>query len=206
MIYIAEGIAGGDILEADCCSDIAGVSAVDFLTMVCMHLKDTANAFFLSFCGVQNVGALVHDTGVYTEECQFTNEWVSHDLECERCHWCAVRCFAGDFLAVKGGTFDRRNIQRRWQVVQDSIEQHLDAFVFVCGTAEYREQFAVQYLLTEGSFDFFQSQFLAVQVFFHQFITAFSSGFDDLSRSSSTSSARSAGTSSTWYCLPSSLS
>ena len=76
MIYIAEGIAGGDILEADCCSDIAGVSTVDFLTMVCMHLKDTANAFFLSFCGVQNVGALVHDTGVYTEECQFTNEWV----------------------------------------------------------------------------------------------------------------------------------
>ena len=33
MIYIAEGIAGGDILEADCCSDIAGVSAVDFLNV-----------------------------------------------------------------------------------------------------------------------------------------------------------------------------
>ena len=180
MIYIAEGIAGGDILEADCCSDIAGVSAVDFLTMICMHLKDTANAFFLSFGGVQNVGALVHDTGVYTEECQFTNEWVSHDLECERCHWCAVRCFAGDFLAVKGSTFDRRNIQRRWQVVKDSIEQHLDAFVLVCRTAEYREEFAVKNLLTERRFDLFHGEFFAFEVFFHQFVTAFSSSFDDL--------------------------
>lgn len=50
MIYITECIACGYILEAYSCSDIAGVSYVDFLTVVSMHEEDTAYAFLLALC------------------------------------------------------------------------------------------------------------------------------------------------------------
>ena len=47
-----------------------------------LHLKDTSNTLFFIFCCIENVRTCCHATGVYTEECKFTYEWVSHDLEC----------------------------------------------------------------------------------------------------------------------------
>lgn len=81
MFFIAEGVAGGDVFEAYRCGDVAGVCGVDFLPVIGVHLKDTAYAFFLSFRGVQNVGALMHFAGIYAEVRELADEGVGHDLE-----------------------------------------------------------------------------------------------------------------------------
>lgn len=70
MVFIAEGIPCGNILKPYRSGDITGVGTFDFLAVVRMHLEDTAYTFLLSFCGIQDVSSLLHDPGVYTEECQ----------------------------------------------------------------------------------------------------------------------------------------
>ena len=122
----------------------------------------------------------MHFAGVYAEICEFANEWVSHDLECKSRKRSIVVYRAFIWFSVEACAFNRRDVQRGREVVEDCVQQELDAFVLVCGSAEYREQCAVKNLLTDGSFDFVDGQFLAVEVFFHQFIAAFSSNFADL--------------------------
>lgn len=68
MLFIAERVTRRRVFEADGCSDITAVDALDFLTMVCMHLQDTADTLFLALRGVVHVGAAIEDTGVYAEE------------------------------------------------------------------------------------------------------------------------------------------
>lgn len=80
MIFIAEGIPCGNILKPYRSGDITGVGAFNFLAVVRMHLEDTAYTFLLSFCRIQDVSPLLHNSGVYTEECQFADKRVSHDL------------------------------------------------------------------------------------------------------------------------------
>ena len=180
VVRVAECVAGGNILEAYSCGNVAGVSYIDFLTVVSMHQKDTAYAFFLVLGGVENVSALVHFAGIYAEVCQFANEWICHDLECQGCQRSAVGYRAFFFFAVQGSTFNRRNIQRGREVIKDSIQKHLDTFVLVCGAAEYGEELACQYLFTDGSFDFFNGNVFAFQILFSQFIVAVASSFDNL--------------------------
>jgi hypothetical protein len=180
MVRVTECIAGGNILEAYSCSNIAGVSYIDFLSVVGVHQEDTANTFLLVLRGVQDIGALVHFAGVNPEISQFTYEGICHDLECQGCQRSAVGYRAFFFFAVQGCALDRRNIQRRWQVVNDSIQKHLDTFVLVCRAAEYGEQLACQYLFTDGSFDFVDGNFFPFQIFFSQCVIAVASGFDDL--------------------------
>ena len=48
MLLVADGITGRRRLEADSGSDISGVNLVKLLSLVGMHLKDTANTLFLA--------------------------------------------------------------------------------------------------------------------------------------------------------------
>lgn len=180
MVFIAEGIPCGNILKPYRSGDITGVGTFDFLAVVRMHLEDTAYTFLLSFCGIQDVSSLLHDPGVYTEECQFADKRVSHDFECESRHRCLVTGFTGYFFTgLRVCPFNSGNIGRCRQVIQHRIQKHLDAFVLVCGTAEYGEQVTVKSLPADRSFNFFNTRFNAFKVFFHQGVVAFCSLFND---------------------------
>ena len=60
MLLVADGITGGGELEAYCCSDIAGVNLVKLHSLVCVHLKDTANTLLLALCCIQHIRACIH--------------------------------------------------------------------------------------------------------------------------------------------------
>ena len=68
ILFITKSITSSSIFQAYSCSDVASVNHVDFFTSVSVHLKNTADTFFLTFCGVENVGTGFQCTGVHTEE------------------------------------------------------------------------------------------------------------------------------------------
>ena len=68
--FVAESIAGSGIFQTYCCCNITGINHVDFLTMVGMHLQDTANTLSLTFGRVVNVRTGAESTGVHTERKQ----------------------------------------------------------------------------------------------------------------------------------------
>ncbi len=54
VLLVAEGVAGGGVLQADHGGDVAGVDGLDVLTVVGVHLQDAADALLLLLGGVEN--------------------------------------------------------------------------------------------------------------------------------------------------------
>ena len=73
---------------------------------------------------------------------------------------------------------NRRNIGRSRQQFYNCVQHTLNTFVFKCGTAQHRLNFACQSTLTQCAYDFFLGQLIAAQVFVHQFFAGFSCGFN----------------------------
>ena len=55
MLLITDGITGCSKLKAYCSSDITGINLFQLHSLVCMHLKDTANSFFLILIRVKYI-------------------------------------------------------------------------------------------------------------------------------------------------------
>ena len=70
MSGVAQGVAGGGVLQADDGGDVAGVHGLDILPVVGVHLKDAADALTLLLGGVEHRGAGIQHTGVHTDEGQ----------------------------------------------------------------------------------------------------------------------------------------
>ena len=78
-----------------------------------MHLQQTSEAFSLTSSRVQNGHTALSDTGIDTEEGQFTDERVGHNLESEsgeRLHIADVSGFR--LAALRIGTVDIPDIDR----------------------------------------------------------------------------------------------
>ena len=56
MLFVAKGIAGGGVLQTDCSSDVACVNHFQILSVVCVHLNNTADTLSVILCGVVNGG------------------------------------------------------------------------------------------------------------------------------------------------------
>ena len=141
MLFITDGITCTCYFETNSCCNITGVNFIKLCSLVCMHLQDTSYTFFLVFRSVQYIRTGVHCTGVNTEECQFTYERVSHDLECQSCERFVIGRMSFNFVSIQVCTFDCRNIQRRWHELYDSIQKFLDTFISVSCTTANRNCF-----------------------------------------------------------------
>ena len=82
-VVVAEGVAGGDVLEAHESDDVAGAGPLDFFTLVGVHAHDTADAFGLAGGGVQHGHAGFHIAGVHAEEGEVADVGVGGQLEHE---------------------------------------------------------------------------------------------------------------------------
>ena len=51
---IAQGVTGGDLLQAYCGSDITCVAGFDIFSVVRVHLQDTANSFSMALGCVED--------------------------------------------------------------------------------------------------------------------------------------------------------
>ena len=94
MIIIAQGIAGGGVLQAHGGSDVAGEDLLDVLPVVGMHLQDAADALLLVLGAVEHGGTGGELAGVHTEEGQAAHIGVGHNLKGQ----------GGEGRVVVGGT------------------------------------------------------------------------------------------------------
>src|SRR5208337_3728177 len=81
LVFVAEGIAGGDALQSDARADIAGVHGFNFLALVGMHLQQAANAFAGALRRVVDVAAGIQHSGIDTDVGDMADKRVGHDLE-----------------------------------------------------------------------------------------------------------------------------
>ena len=144
-----------------------------------MHLQDTTDTLTFAFSGVIYIRTSSQGTGVYTEECQLTNERVGSNLECQ----CGERSFVARrtfifFTGYRIYAFDVRNIGRSRHEIDYSVQHRLYAFVFVRRTAANRSHLASDGLFTDTSDEFFFGQLFAFQIFHHEFVVAFSNRFN----------------------------
>ena len=179
MFRIAKGITGGGVFKAYCCCDIAAIAAIEVFSVVCMHLKNTAESFVLVFGRVENSGTCFNFTGVNSEEAEFTNERVCSNFECKDGERFIVSSFTFSFFTgLEIGTFYRRDIERRGHVIYDCVKKFLYAFVTVGSTAAYRNEGVIDGTFSDCSFDLINGEFFALKVFFHEAFISFNSAFD----------------------------
>jgi len=89
---------------------------LDLLTIIGMHLQNTADALALAFDRVINRVARIQ-------------EWIRCNLECECCERLVVTRRPLSFGIVIKQAFDRRYIDRRWHEFDNSIQHRLYALV-----------------------------------------------------------------------------
>ena len=123
----------------------------------------------------------IDNTGVYAEEAELTNVWVGRNLESKSCERSVIGRRSVLFLvAVQAYALDVRYVGWSWHVVDDSVEQLLNTFILIRGTAAYRNHSVCQSIYTDRVFDLFDGQFLTIEVFFHQFFVLLADGFQHL--------------------------
>ena len=181
VLFVAQGIAGGGVLQADSRSDIARIDGLDILTVVGVHLQDAADTLVLILDRVVDGGAGVQRAGVDTEEAQLADIGVGHDLERQG----GERLFVGRdtrlFLAGLGvGALDGLDVGRGGHIVDDGVQQLLHAAVLVGGTADDGHDLVGDGGLAQARLDLFLGQLFAFQVLHHELFVGLRDSFDQL--------------------------
>ena len=140
MLLVTERISRRSILQTYGSSDIACVYLLDFLSLIGVHLQNTADSFFLSFYGIIYVGTGFESTGVHSEECQLTDERIGHDLKCQCRKRSVVICRTFRFFfCSRTNALDRRDVQRRRHIIDNGVQHKLYSLVLICRSAEHRD-------------------------------------------------------------------
>ena len=181
VIIIAQGIAGGGVLQAHGGGDVAGEDLLDVLPVVGMHLQDAADALLLVLGAVEHGGTGGELAGVHTEEGQAAHVGVGHNLKGQGGEG---RVVVGGTLVLLVGvgvhTLDGRDVQRGGHEVHDGIQQLLDALVAVRGTAGHGNQQVLDGALAQGTADHILGDGLLLQGQLHDLIVDVSTGVDEL--------------------------
>ena len=169
MILITQSITSGGVLQTDNGSDITCVAAVDILAVVGVHLQDAAHTLLAVLHGVVDSSTCLNLTGVNTEVCQLTNERVGSDLEGQSGEGSVVGRRTGLLLfGLRVHALDVLDVGRGGHIVNDRIQQLLNAAVLVGRTTDHRHQSVGDGLLTDSRLQLFASDLLALQILLHQ--------------------------------------
>ena len=135
MGLVAEGVAGGTLLESDQSDDVARASLGQILSVVGVHAQDPAYALILVLAGVEDHHARLDGAAVDADEGELADIFVGEDLEHQR----------GERLVVAGMTHlvavhprvlarDGGDVGGSGEEIHDGVQKTLDALVAV-GTA-----------------------------------------------------------------------
>ena len=175
---IAERVTGAGFLQADESDDVACIGLGDFLAVVGVHENHAADTLGLLAGRVQQSRALVQDARVDAAEGQDA-VLVIHELEREERQRFGVRRLAdGLFAGLRVDALDRRTVERRGKIIDNRVEQRLNALVLEGRAAEDREEGAGQNGLAQQLLDGLVGEFLAVQIVVHRLVVEFGAGFD----------------------------
>ena len=181
VLRIAECITGSCILKTYASSDIAGVASLDILSVVGVHLKDTTHSFRVVLSCIEHSSTCVNSTRINSEVAELTNEGVSCNLECKCSERFSIGCDSLGLLTCIGvNTLDRRNIERRGHIINNSVKKLLNALVLIRSTAGYGNKLVSDAAFTDALLDLVCGKLFTLKVLFHDCVVHFSSSLDEL--------------------------
>ena len=170
MILIAECITGGGVLKAYRCSNVACIALLNILTVVTVHLKNTADTLAASLAGVVNGRACLKSSRIYTEEAELSDKGIGRDLKGKSSKRLAVRAVTLNFLVGAGiDSLNRGNIGGGGHIVNNSVEKLLNALVAVGCSANNRNHLIGDGGFADAFFDLGDGNLVTVEIFLKQF-------------------------------------
>ena len=181
MLLVAERIARGRILRSDNRRDIAGINLIDILSLVGVHLQNTAEAFSLAFLGIESGFTGGNTSGIHTEEAELADIRVCHNLKGKR----GKRRIVGGrsfllLVRLRIDSSDVRNVRRCRHIIHDGVEKLLNALISVRGSADDGNDFILDRRGSERLFQLVGGNLLTAAVFLEQFLIRLGDGFDHL--------------------------
>ena len=181
----AKRVTGCCVFQTCQRDDVSRERFLNFFTIVGVHHHHTTDALFLTFGGVQERVALVQHTGVDAGKGQRANKGVVHDFErqtgeghvvirtaCDVTGLCLVAWFEAHVV---------NNVHRGWQIVDNSVQQRLNTFVFERGAAEYGDELDRQCPFADQTAQGVDVRLCAVhQVVFHGFVIHLDRSLDQM--------------------------
>mmetsp|Transcript_16906 Transcript_16906/g.45368 ORF Transcript_16906/g.45368 Transcript_16906/m.45368 type:complete len:533 (+) Transcript_16906:948-2546(+) len=176
---VAQGLAGDGILEADDGDDIARAGLVDLLALVRVHEKHAADPLLLALHGVEHGRALLHDARVNADEGEGADERIGDDLEREARERRHVVGLADEGVAVDVHALDGGDVERGGHVVDEGVEEGLDALVLEGGAAENGGEVEADGALADAGFELGLGDLLALEVHGENVVVDLDGGFDE---------------------------
>ena len=142
MVFVANRVAGRDVLQTNQRANVTRVTHFDVLAMIGVHFQQASDALALVVARVIDRHALSDLAGINPEENQFASVRISPNLERQRAERAVVVGGAGFGFACVSGLMPTisGNIQRRRQIIDHGIEQRLDALVLERRATDHRHK------------------------------------------------------------------
>ena len=135
-----------------------------------MHLQDTSHSLFLIFCGIQYIRTGIHGTGIYAEERKLSYKRIGHNLKCQRGERLLIGRMSLHFVPLQVGALDGSDVRRGGHILQDSVQELLNALVAVCRATAYGNRRTLAGGLAQGLLHVLHGRLLALQVLHGQVI------------------------------------
>ncbi|OAQ20167.1 Hemagglutinin 2 [Thermosulfurimonas dismutans] len=169
--FITEGVSGGSYSKTKGRYDISGLGRSNLLPMFGVHPHQTPNPLPLPFGGVINRNSGLKLPGIDPKKSKRSNVRIGHDLEGQSGQR-PIR-IGNPFLFLPGiGIYAlyRRNVQRRRQIIHNSIQERLHPFILESRPTEDRYHLEGQGSFSNGLFQLLLGNLVAFKVFFHNLI------------------------------------
>ena len=179
VVALADRVARRDVLEADGGGDVARPDFLDLLALVRVHLQEAADALVRLLRRVVDARARVEVARVDAEEGELADERVGHDLEDEARERRVVVRVERDLLAVLVDAADGGDVERRREVVDDGVEELLDALVLERRAADDRMELARDGRLAERGAHLVRRRDVAVHELLHEDVVGLRERLDE---------------------------
>ena len=180
MLFVANRVAGGDVLQADQRADVAGVTNINVLAVIGVHLQQAADALAFVVARVVDRRAFRDPPGIDPEENQFADVRITPNLERQRAERAVV---VGPPLrgAFRVGihAHDIRHIQRRRQIIHHCVKQRLHTLVLERRAADDRHELVLQHKTANTGPQLLGTDRLAIEELVHQFLVLFRHRLDE---------------------------
>src|SRR5437868_8164094 len=156
MVFVAKRIARRDVLDPDDRGDVAGITGLDVFPLVSLNLDQAADALALVCPWIVNRVALGKRTRINPEKDQFPDEWIAPKFESKGTEFSVViRRRLDSFMGIGFHANRRRDIERAGQIVDDRIDQVLNALILESRTAHDRDKLVRDRLPADSSLQYF---------------------------------------------------
>src|SRR5437764_8261224 len=171
LVFVANCVAGGDLLHAADGDDFAGACTFNNFTLICVHAHQTADPFARVLGGVVSVRARFDRATINAHERKLAEVLVSHDFEYQSAERSAGIRWTRLFVPVlRVDAFDRRNIERRRQIINHRIEQRLHAFILESRTRHDWNYPQLKRTFSQRFPNFIFADWLSLDVLVHQVV------------------------------------